>query len=79
MRSAVLRPLRRWSPRWTLRLRLRLTLLYGAMFLVAGAVLLTITYELVSYSTSATSQNRLVVSQTVTGGPRRICPPAAGS
>ncbi len=35
-------------PRWTLRLRL--TLLYGAVFLAAGAVLLAITYELVSHS-----------------------------
>jgi signal transduction histidine kinase len=39
---------RRWLPRWTLRLRL--TVLYGSLFLVAGAALLTITYELVSHS-----------------------------
>jgi signal transduction histidine kinase len=42
---------RRLLPRWTLRLRL--TLLYGALFLVAGAVLLTITYELVAHSEGA--------------------------
>jgi signal transduction histidine kinase len=35
-------------PRWTLRLRL--TLLYGALFLATGAVLLAITYALVSHS-----------------------------
>ena len=39
---------RRWLPRWTLRLRLTLT--YGALFLAAGAVLLAITYALVSHS-----------------------------
>jgi signal transduction histidine kinase len=32
--------------------RLRLTLLYGALFLVSGAVLLTVTYVLVRHSTS---------------------------
>jgi len=36
---------RRWRPRWTIRLRL--TLLYGALFLIAGAALLAITYGLV--------------------------------
>ncbi len=39
-------------PRWTLRLRL--TLLYGAVFMVAGAVLLAITYGLVSHSPPVT-------------------------
>jgi signal transduction histidine kinase len=38
----------RLRPRWTLRLRL--TLLYGSLFLVAGAVLLAITYGLVASS-----------------------------
>ena len=38
----------RWLPRWTLRLRL--TLLYGALFLATGAGLLAITYALVSHS-----------------------------
>jgi signal transduction histidine kinase len=37
---------RRWLPRPTVRLRL--TLLYGSLFLVAGALLLAITYGLVS-------------------------------
>jgi signal transduction histidine kinase len=37
---------RRWRPRWTIRLRL--TLLYGALFLVAGAALLGVTYGLVA-------------------------------
>jgi His Kinase A (phospho-acceptor) domain/HAMP domain len=41
---------RRWIPRWTLRLRL--TLLYGTLFLLTGAVLLGITYGLVAQSTS---------------------------
>jgi signal transduction histidine kinase len=41
---------RRWVPRWTLRLRL--TLLYGTLFLLTGAVLLGITYGLVAQSTS---------------------------
>jgi signal transduction histidine kinase len=39
-------------PRWTLRLRL--TLLYGGLFLIAGAVLLAITYGLVANSTPIT-------------------------
>jgi signal transduction histidine kinase len=37
---------RRWRPRWTIRLRL--TLLYGGLFLLAGAALLGITYALVA-------------------------------
>jgi signal transduction histidine kinase len=37
---------RRWLPRPTVRLRL--TLLYGSLFLIAGALLLAITYGLVS-------------------------------
>ncbi len=39
-------------PRWTLRLRL--TLLYGAVFLVAGTILLAITYGLVARSSAVT-------------------------
>lgn len=35
-------------------IRLRLTLVYGGLFLVSGAVLLTVTYVLVSHSTSGT-------------------------
>jgi signal transduction histidine kinase len=51
--------MRRWLPRPTLRLRL--TVLYGAVFLVAGAVLLTITYELVANSPDAGAQRSFVV------------------
>ena len=43
MRAIAFRPRR---PRWTIRLRL--TLLYGGLFLVAGAALLGITYGLVA-------------------------------
>jgi signal transduction histidine kinase len=50
-RGSGLQPRRGLRPRWTLRLRL--TLLYGALFLAAGAVLLTITYELVAHSQAA--------------------------
>ena len=48
---------RRRLPRWTLRLRL--TILYGSLFLVAGAVLLTITYELVAHSSAQTKANQV--------------------
>jgi signal transduction histidine kinase len=55
---------RRWLPRWTLRLRL--TLLYGALFLAAGAVLLAITYALVSHDTrtGVISRDRQLVGAT---------------
>ena len=52
--------MRRWLPRPTLRLRL--TLLYGGLFLAAGAVLLVITYELVANSPPATGHTQFVVS-----------------
>jgi signal transduction histidine kinase len=42
---------RRWRPRWTIRLRL--TLLYGVLFLLAGAALLGITYALVAKGSPA--------------------------
>jgi signal transduction histidine kinase len=58
---------RRWRPRWTLRLRL--TLLYGALFLAAGAVLLAITYELVVHSQGAETRRTLVAK---VGGKRVI-------
>ena len=59
--------MRRWLPRPTLRLRL--TVLYGAVFLVAGAVLLTITYELVSQSPAASPERGGVfVTRAVNGG-----------
>ncbi len=52
--------MRRWRPRWTLRLRL--TLLYGFLFLVAGAVLLAITYGLVAHDTSVSTKSVFVRS-----------------
>lgn len=52
-------------PRWTLRLRL--TLLYGALFLAAGAILLTITYELVAHDTSVQSSRSVIVSTAKAG------------
>ena len=42
-------PPRRLRLRWTIRLRL--TLLYGALFLTAGVLLLTVTYLLVAHTT----------------------------
>ena len=42
-------PLLTYLPRWTLRLRL--TLLYGVLFLLSGAALLAITYVLVDHAT----------------------------
>jgi len=51
--TSAARPGRRWVPRRWLRLprrtvRLRLTAVYGALFLLSGAALLTITYFLVA-------------------------------
>jgi signal transduction histidine kinase len=58
---------RRLLPRPTIRLRL--TLLYGGLFLVAGAVLLAITYELVAHSPAVASRNNtFVVSGQVPAG-----------
>jgi signal transduction histidine kinase len=50
---------RRWLPRPTVRLRL--TLLYGTLFLVAGTLLLAITYGLVAQSVSAGNRTSVVV------------------
>jgi len=50
---------RGWRPRWTIRLRL--TLLYGALFLVAGAALLGVTYGLVA--NGSTSESAFFVSR----------------
>jgi signal transduction histidine kinase len=60
-------------PAWVTRLpprtvRLRLTLLYGALFLVSGAVLLTITYLLVRHATGPS----LVVREGKSRGQRTI-------
>ncbi len=72
---------KRWLPRWTLRLRL--TVLYGSLFLLAGAILLGITYALVanSSSTSVAQDNQLVVARSVRAGNVKIppLPPAAAA
>jgi signal transduction histidine kinase len=52
--------LRSWLPGARRTVRLRLTLLYGSLFLASGAALLTFTYELVS---------RVFLGNNVTGGP----------
>ena len=52
--------MRKLLPRPTLRLRL--TLLYGGLFLAAGTVLLVITYELVAHSPSSTGSASFVVA-----------------
>jgi signal transduction histidine kinase len=54
---------RRWLPRRTVRLRL--TLLYGALFLVAGAALLGITYGLVAQETG---ESKLTIQSGVKDG-----------
>jgi signal transduction histidine kinase len=46
-------PVDRWLPRRTVRMRL--TALYGGLFLLAGALLLTITYVLVAHNVSGTA------------------------
>jgi signal transduction histidine kinase len=64
---------RRWHPRWTLRLRL--TVLYGSLFLLAGAILLGITYGLVAHSssTAVAQDQQLVVTRAA--GVGRLPPP----
>jgi signal transduction histidine kinase len=56
-----------------------LTLLYGAVFLAAGAALLGITYELVRHGTPAPSRKQFVVSRTVAGKLPPALPTAAGA
>ncbi|MEC4019819.1 sensor histidine kinase [Streptomyces sp. H27-D2] len=56
------RPLVRWSA------RLRLTLLYGLLFLISGAVLLGFTYILVARS-PVSKQTKVTATQDVTGDP----------
>jgi signal transduction histidine kinase len=63
--------MRRLMPRPTLRLRL--TLLYGAVFLVAGAVLLTITYELVAHSPEVGTHKAFVFAKS---GPPPVALPS---
>ena len=73
LRAAVLAPRRllraaaaRWLPRRTVRLRL--TLLYGSLFVLAGAALLTITYVLVASTLTST----VTATTSVGGGGRQI-------
>jgi signal transduction histidine kinase len=63
---------RRWRPRWTIRLRL--TLLYGLLFLVAGAALLGITYALVAGGSASQSAKSFIVSRAVGSAPRKLPP-----
>src|SRR5205823_8829048 len=65
--------MRRWLPRPTLRLRL--TLLYGGLFLAAGAVLLVITYELVAHSPPATARDAVIVARGIRPGAPPPLPP----
>jgi signal transduction histidine kinase len=50
---------RRWIPRPTVRLRL--TLVYGSLFLIAGALLLGITYGLASHHASETADQAVLL------------------
>ncbi len=56
---------RRWLPRRTIRLRL--TLLYGLLFLIAGTALLAITYGLVARDSTGPVAQKFVVSRRVAG------------
>ena len=69
---------RTWPPSWAARLvprtvRLRLTLLYGALFTASGAALLAITYLLVGNATGP----RLIVHTSVYDGTARASAPSA--
>jgi signal transduction histidine kinase len=55
-----------FRPRRTIRLRL--TLLYGLLFLVAGAALLAITYGLVAHDSMSTTSGSFVVARGVSVG-----------
>jgi len=71
--------MRRLLPRPTLRLRL--TLLYGGLFLAAGTVLLAITYELVAHSPQISSQQAVFVGRTIrpNGSPPVLPAPPPGA
>ena len=56
---------RRWLPRRTIRLRL--TILYGLLFLIAGTALLAITYGLVAGDSTSPAAEKFVVSRRVAG------------
>ncbi len=68
-----MRPTRRWRPRWTIRLRL--TVLYGLLFLIAGAALLGITYGLVA----SQPPRSFVVTRRFSAGKPPQLPQAIGS
>lgn len=55
-----------WLPRRTIRLKL--TLLYGALFLVSGAALLTVTYLLVEHQYTKNGASLFISSGKVSGG-----------
>ena len=61
---------RRWLPRRTVRLRL--TLLYGALFLVSGAALLAITYVLVARQSPARSSVQAGIKEGRRGPPATV-------
>jgi signal transduction histidine kinase len=64
---------RRRLPRRTIRLRL--TLLYGGLFLVAGAALLAITYGLVARGGGSSQAQSFVVSRSAPAGAKQQLPP----
>ena len=66
---------RRWLPRRTIRLRL--TLLYGGLFLVAGAALLGVTYGLVAGGGSSQAQS-FFISRSAAAGAGQLPPVPAG-
>ncbi|HKO27624.1 MAG TPA: ATP-binding protein [Solirubrobacteraceae bacterium] len=69
---------RRWIPRgWLPRrtIRLRLTMLYGLLFLIAGTALLAITYGLVAHDSTTEAARKFVVSRQVAGGKLPSPPP----
>jgi signal transduction histidine kinase len=74
--SRLVRALSRLRPR---RVRLRLTLLYGGLFVIAGAVLLSILYLLVSHSPKSSfvtyRQGPIVTGTPQPSGPVRTTPP----
>jgi signal transduction histidine kinase len=63
---------RRWLPRRTIRLRL--TLLYGGLFLIAGAALLAITYGLVAGGGGSSQAQSYVVSRSAPAGAKQQLP-----
>ena len=68
---------RAWLPRGTVRLRL--TLLYGSLFLISGAALLTITYLLVRHSTGTVVKTPSGVSISAPAGAQEVPKIGVGS